>query len=208
MTFGGPKIKNATATALLTVNASNVLIQGLEFNCTRNSGTYGIKLAGDVAGYSTQGGSCGTHIVNCYFKNSSTTYGAIYIYGGYGCLVSRCTFQLGDIGVWIDSNTTPGNGHTIEYCDFKANNGAAVAKHIYVYGSCDDITIKGCTFGIATKFLIVSGAATGLISDCYFADTVATLANSTGKVQVPSTQAVKVTGCWGGVSLAVIQSAA
>lgn len=207
--FGGPKIKNATAAALLTVNASNVLIKGLQFNCTRNSGTYGILLNG-VSGYATLAGSCGSQIVDCYIKNASDSYGGIYVEGGYCVLISRCTFHLGDdaLGVYLNSNTIPSNGHTVEYCNFKSNNGTAVAKHLYARSTCKDLTIKGCTFDDATAFLSVDAACTGIITDCSFADTAATLANSTGKVTIPATQCVKVTGCWGGVSLAVIQSAA
>ena len=206
--FGGPKIKNATATALLTINASNVLIKGLQFNCTRNSGTYGIYTDGsDLA---ASGGSVGLQVIDCYFKNCSATYGGIYLEGGYCSLISRCTFHLGtnNLGVYIDSNATPSNGHTVEYCNFKSNNGAAVAKHLHIRGGAEDVTVHGCTFGEATVFILVAGTPSGLISGCYFTDASATLANSTGKVTIPATQTMKCTGCWGGVSLAVIQSAA
>ena len=207
--FGGPKIKNATATALLTVNASNVLIKGLQFNCTRNSGTYGINLTG-VAGYATLAGSVGAVIEDCYFKNASATYGAIFMYGGYTSRVTRCTFALGTdyLGVKIDCDTIPSNGHTVEYCNFKQNNGTSVANYMLIAGGAEDITVNGCTFGESTNHIIATGAPSGVISNCTFGDDVATLANSTGKIQIPATQTMQVTGCWGGVSLAVIQSAA
>jgi len=206
--FGGPKIKNATAVALLTVNASNVLIKGLQFNCTRNSGLQGILLK-TSSDYTTAGGCIGTQIVDCYFKNASASYAAIEIEAGYACLVSRCTFQFSEKSIYLSSNTQPSNGHTIEYCNFKGNNGAAIAEHITVRaGGHEDISIDHCNFDAATSFLSCGGGNSGLISNCTFADTAATLANSTGKVAVPAAQTVKVTGCWGGVSLAVIQSAA
>lgn len=205
--YAGPKIKNATATELLTVNASGVHIENLQFNCTRNSGTYGLNFTG-VAGYATLAGSVGFTVKNCFIKNGSGTYGGIYVYGGYGGVITNCTFQFGEKAVYIDSNTIPSNGHTIEYCNFKSNNGAAVAEHLTVVGGCEDINVDHCNFDAATSFLSCGSGVNGLISNCTFADTVATLANSTGKVAVPAAQTVKVTGCWGGVSLAVIQSAA
>ncbi len=42
--YCGPKIKNASAAALLHVLAPGVHLENLQFNCTRNSGTYGIRL--------------------------------------------------------------------------------------------------------------------------------------------------------------------
>jgi hypothetical protein len=203
--FGGPKIKNATATALLTVNASNVLLKGLQFNCTRNSGTYGVRLQG-VAGYATLAGSVGTQIVDCYFKNASATYGGISVYGGYACLVSRCTFHLGTnaLGINLDCNTVPNNGHTIEWCNFKSNNGAAVALHMSLENS-KDVNVDHCNFDQATKFITVVDGCTGMISNCTFNDgSTAVVANSTGKVEIPAAcDEVGVAGCWGGDGTAV-----
>jgi len=204
--FGGPKIKNATATALLDIKASNVLIKGLQFNCTRNSGTYGILLEG-IAGYATLGGSCGTVIEDCYIKNASATYGGIYIYGGYCVRVSRCTFHLGTnaMGVYVDSNTIPSNGHTIEYCNFKSNNGAAVALHLKIYGAAKDFNVDHCNFDQATKFITVLDGSTGVISNSTFnSGSTAVVANSTGKIEIPAAcDEVGVAACWGGDGTAV-----
>lgn len=210
--YSGPKIKNASAGALLTVNASGVHLENLQFNCTRNSGTYGIRLQG-IAGYETLAGSVGFTMVNCCIKNGGPTYGGVYIVGGYGVMLSHCTFYGNDSGVQIQDNVLPSSGHTIEYCNFKGINDAGptttIAEHITVRaGGHHDITIDHCNFSKATSFISCGSGNTGIISNCTFADTAATLANSTGKVAVPAAQTVKVTGCWGGVSLAVIQSAA
>jgi hypothetical protein len=210
--YAGPKIKNASAAALLTVNASGVRLENLQFNCTRNSGTYGIRLQG-IAGYATLAGSVGFTIINCCIKNGGPTYSGIYIQGGYGGLISHCTFYGNDSGVQLQDNALPSSGHTIEYCNFKGINDAGptttIAEHITVRaGGHHDITIDHCNFSKATSFISCGSGNTGLISNCCFADTSATLANSTGMVKVPAAQTVKVTGCWGGVSLAVIQSAA
>jgi hypothetical protein len=208
--YAGPKIKNASAAALLTVNASGVRLENLQFNCTRSSGTYGILLQGE-AGYAALAGSVGFSIVNCCIKNGGPTYGGVYIVGGYGGLISHCTFYGNDIGVQIQDNILPSSGHTIEYCNFKGINDAGptttIAAHIIVRaGGHHDISIDHCNFSKATAFITCGSGNTGLISNCTFADTSATLANSSGKVTVPAAQTVLVTGCWGGVSLAVIQS--
>ena len=198
--FGGPKIKNATAVALLTVNASDVHIENLQFNCTRNSGTYGIRLQG-VAGYATLAGSVGAHIVNCYIKNASSTYGGISVYGGYHTLISRCTFGLGDdaLGINLDCNSLPNNSHTIEYCNFKSNNGASVALHMSLENS-KDFNVDHCNFDQATKFITVVDGATGMISNCTFnSGSTAVTADSTGKVEIPAAcDEVGVAGCYGG----------
>jgi len=198
--FFGPKIKNATATALLTVNASGVRIDGLQFNCTRNSGTYGVYLTG-VAGYATLAGSVGATITNCYFKNCSATYGGISVYGGYATTISRCTFHLGTnaLAINLDCNTLPNNGHTIEYCNFKSNNGASVTLHVSVENS-KDFNIDHCNFDQATKFITVVDGATGMISNCTFnGGSTAVLAKSSGKVEIPAAcDEVGVAGCYGG----------
>ena len=205
MPFGGPKIKNATATTLLDVKASNVFIKGLQFNCTRNSGTYGIRLQG-VSGYATLAGSVGAVIEDCYFKNASATYGAISVYGGYATRISRSTFGLGTncLAINLDCNTLPNNSHTIEYCNFKSNNGASVALHMSLENS-KDVNVDHCNFDQATKFITVVDGATGLISHCTFNDgSTAVLAKSTGKVEIPAAcDEVGVAGCWGGDGTAV-----
>ena len=203
--FGGPKIKNASAGALLDVKASNVLIKGLQFNCTRNSGTYGIRLQG-VAGYATLAGSVGTVIEDCYIKNASGTYAGISVYGGYCVRVSRCTFHLGDdaLGVNLDCNTLPNNGHTVEWCNFKSNNGASVALHMSLENS-KDVNVDHCNFDQATKFITVVDGCTGMISNCTFnSGSTAVVASSTGKVEIPAAcDEVGVAGCWGGDGTAV-----
>ena len=203
--FSGPKIKNATATALLTVNAPGVHISGLQFNCTRNSGTYGIYLTG-VSGYATLAGSVGALIDNCYIKNASSTYGGISVYGGYASTIRRCTFGLGDdaLGINLDCNSLPNNSHTIEDCDFKSNNGASVALHMSLENS-KDFNVKNCNFDQATKFITVVDGATGLISGCSFnSGSTAVTANSTGKIEIPAAcDEVGVANCWGGDGTAV-----
>ena len=206
--WGGPKIKNATATALLDVYASNVHIEGLQFNCTRNSGTYGIRLRG-IAGYLTEAGSVGTVIQNCMVKNAGTTYGGINIEGGYGCVIRDSVFYGSVKSVYFSSTVLPGNQHRVINCDFTDNNGAAVASHIhFAAGTQYGFVIRECTFGEATAFIVIAGNASGVISACHFEDLVATLANSTGKITIPVGQEVAVTGSFGGVGLAVIQSQA
>jgi hypothetical protein len=207
MPYGGPKIKNASAGALLTVLASNVHLENLQFNCTRNSGTYGILLDG-IAGYATKAGSVGFTIVNCMIKNASATYGGINVVGGYGGVISNCTFQICEKAVWLSSNTLPSNGHTVEYCNFKSNNGVAVAEHLtIVAGAHTDISVTDCTFDIATSFLSCGANNQGIVARCQFNDLVATLANSTGKVKMP-VGTMTCVGCDGGVGLNVIQSQA
>ena len=203
--FSGPKIKNATATALLTVNAPGVQLKGLQFNCTRNSGTYGVRLQG-VAGYATLAGSVGFNIENCYFKNASATYGAINVYGGYSGLVNRCTFALGTnaLAILFVSSPVPNNGHTVESCNFKSNNGASVALHMNLATS-KDMNVNNCNFDLATKFLTVTDGCTGMISNCTFNNgSTAVLADSTGQIEIPAAcDEVGVAGCWGGDGTAV-----
>ena len=199
--FFGPKIKNATATALLTVNASGVRIDGLQFNCTRNSGTYGILLSGH-SGYTTLAGSVGATIHNCYFKNASATYGAISMEGGYATTISRCTFHLGTnhLGINFTNVAVPSNGHTIEYCNFKANNSASVSLYIAVPASTKDFNIDHCNFDQATAFITVADGASGMISNCMFnSGSTAVVAKSTGKITIPAAcDEVGVAGCYGG----------
>jgi len=203
--FSGPKIKNATAVALLTINAPGVQIKGLQFNCTRNSGTYGIRLQG-VSGYATLAGSVGALIENCYFKNASATYGAISVYGGYATTILNCTFGLGTdaLAINFDCNTLSNNSMTVKYCDFKSNNGASVALHVSMENS-KDFNVDHCNFDQATKFITVIDGATGIISNCTFnGGSTAVLAKSTGKIEIPAAcDEVGVAACWGGDGTAV-----
>ena len=206
--WAGPKIKNATATILLNVLASGVHLENLQFNCTRNSGTYGVYLDG-IAGYATKAGSVGANIINCFLKNSSTTYGGISLIGGYGSTVYGLHTYYAENAIWMSSNAIPSNGHSVLNSHFKDNNGAAVTCHITtIAGAHVGWLIKDCTFGRATTFITVGANNSGLISRCDFEDLTATLANSTGKVKIPVGTQVAVTGCSGGVGLDVIQSQA
>jgi len=198
--WGGPKIKNATAAALLTINASNCYIANLQFNCTRNSGTYGIYASG-VSGYATLAGSVGLVVQNCMFKNSSGTYGAIYLYGGYGAVVRDCVFYNAVAGVFISSNVLPSNQHRVINCDFTTNNGVSIASHIYVLGYARDIVIRDSTFGLSTNPInIVSDGITGIIANCYFNNgSSAMTAASAGDIIIPAANdEVGVSGCYGG----------
>lgn len=205
--YAGPKIKNATATALLNVLASGIVLENLQFNCTRNSGTYGIYLDG-VAGYATKAGSVGATIANCFIKNAEAASGGINLIGGYGTTIHGCIFQMCEKAVWLSSDSLPSNGHAVQYCNFKSNNGAAIAEHLTIAaGAHVDLAITDSTFGKATSFLSCGAANSGIIARCQFDDLVATLANSTGKVKVPA-DTMTVVGCQGGEGLDVIQSQA
>ena len=205
MPYAGPKIKNASAGKLLEVLASGVRVENLQFNCTRNSGTYGIYLDG-VAGYATKAGSVGFSIVNCMIKNGDSNYG-ITIVGGYGGVISNCTFQYCTYGIKLGDSSLPNNGHTIEHCNFKSINNATITVHITVVaGSAHDWNINHCNFQTATKFITIGASGvSGVISNCGFADgSTAVLAKSTGKVEIPAANdAIGVCGCWGGDGTAV-----
>jgi len=199
--FFGPKIKNATATALVTVNASGVLLSGLQFNCTRNSGTYGVLLTGH-AGYTTLAGSVGATITNCYFKNGSATYACISIEGGYASTISRCTFSQGTNALAINftNSAVPSNTHTVEWCDFKSNNGASVTLHMAISASTEDFNVNHCNFDQATKFITVADGASGNISFCTFNDGSTEVGADDGeKIDIPTAcDEVGVCACWGG----------
>lgn len=213
MPYFGPKIKNASAGALLTVLASGVTLENLQFNCTRNSGTYGIYLDG-VAGYATKAGSVGFTIANCMIKNGGQTgaYHGIEVIGGYGGTISNCTFQGCLYGINLDSHLLPGNGHNVEFCNFKDVNGAAATVHISIpAGSEHDFDISNCSFGAATKFITVGATGvTGNISFCTFMDgSTTTAAKSTGKIEIPAANdVVGVVGCYGGGDALIAQDGA
>jgi hypothetical protein len=198
--WGGPKIKNASATDLLDIKASNVHIANLQFNCTRNSGTLGIHLDGN-SGYTTAAGSVGTVIQNCMFKNSSASYGAINITGGYGSVIRDCSFYNAVRGVWISSGTLPCNNHRIINCDFLSNNGAAIAEHIVIAAGLHvDWTIRDCTFGLATNPIEIGDNTTGVIANCYFNNGSSGMtAASAGDILLGSANdEVGISGCYGG----------
>lgn len=213
MPYAGPKIKNASAGALLTVLASGVHLENLQFNCTRNSGTYGIYLDGE-AGYAAKAGSVGFTIVNCMIKNGGQTgaYYGIEVIGGYGGVISNCTFQGCLYGLNLDAHLLPGNGHIVENCNFKDVNGAAATAHINIpAGSEHDFDISGCSFGAATKFIVIGASGvTGNISFCTFMDgSTTTAANSTGKIEIPAANdVVGVVGCYGGGDALIAQNGA
>lgn len=205
--YAGPKVKNATATTLLDIFASAIVLENIQFNCTRNSGTYGLYLQGDAGGYTAKAGSVGLTMANCFIKNASASYGGIYINGGYGVTIHATEFQMCEKAIWIPG-VVASNGHKIQNCDFKSNNGAAIAEHITIAAGLNaDIVIKDSIFEMATSFLSCGAGNTGIIANCQFEDLVATLANSTGKVKVPA-GTMSVVGCTGGLGLAVIQSQA
>jgi len=211
--YAGPKIKNAaaaTASPLLKVHAPGVHLENLQFNCTRNSGTYGIWFTGET-GYAAEAGSVGFTMVNCMIKNGSDTYYGVWVDGGYGGMISNCTFQYCLRGVNLKADLLPSSGHTIEYCDFKTINAAACTLHINIpAGSGHDWTIDGCTFCAATTFINIGAVGSGIINDCGFNDeTTTTVANSTGKITLPAAnETVGVTGCYGGGDELVVNDGA
>ena len=199
MPYAGPKIKNASAGKLLEVLASGVHLENLQFNCTRNSGTYGIYLDG-VIGYATKAGSVGFTIKNCMIKNGDSNYG-ITVIGGYGGVISNCTFQFCTHGVSIASGTIPSNGHTIEYCNFKSINNAAITVHITLTSTVHDFNVDHCNFQAATKFIVIGATGiSGVISHCCFSDgPTAVDAASGGKIEIPATNDdIGVCGCYDG----------
>ena len=226
--YFGPKIKpaNNTSPAIL-VNASGVTLENL---CIMNQALTpaGVMLTWMGASFNAvstdashllYAGSCGATIKNCEFREGHTMASpyvggcgpSIVIRGGYNSTIENCTFVAGAThqAIQIGDDIVPGRNHKVLNCHFHDNNGAVADAYIKVQaGGFQGIVIRDCDFGIATKFITVGGGVSGIIAGCYFADTSATLANSTGKVAVPAAQTMSVTGCWGGVSLAVIQSAA
>lgn len=209
MPYAGPKLKNASAGALLTVLASGVHIEGLQFNCTRNSGTYGIYLKGSTTGgaYATEAGSVGFTIKNCMIKNGDSNYG-ITIVGGYGGMISNCTFQYCTHGIKLGDTVLPSNGHNIEHCNFKSINNAAITVHITVVaGSSHDWNIDHCNFQVATKFITIGASGvSGVISNCGFADgSNVVTAKSTGKIEIPAANdAIGVCGCYDGSGALIV----
>jgi len=200
MPYAGPKIKNATATTLLKVSAPGVLLENLQFNCTRNSGTYGLWFDG-IAGYATVAGSVGFTVRNCFIKNGDSNYG-IRITGGYGGMITHSTLQYCTYGINFDSSVLPNNGHTIEYCNFKSINNGTITVHITIpAGSSHDWNIDHCNFQKATKFITCGASGvSGNITNCMFNDSsTAVLAKSSGKVEIPAgNDEVGVAGCYGG----------
>ena len=213
MPYDGPKIKNATATTLLEVLAPGVHIEGLQFNCTRNSGTYGIYFDGGTEGnaYTVKAGSVGFKLINCMIKNGDDAYG-VTVKGGYGGMISNCTFQFCTHGINLAGNILPHNGHTIEYCNFKSINNAAITVHISIpAGSSQDWNIDHCNFQVATKFITIGATGvSGVISNCCFADGSSTVvANSTGKIEIPAANdAIGVCGCYDGAGALIVAAGA
>lgn len=210
--YAGPKIKNASAGTLLSVLAPGVRLEGLQFNCTRNSGTYGIYFEGlGSDSYATKAGSVGFSMVNCIVKNGDATYYGVKITGGYGGIISNCTFYYCAGGIWLGDGTTPSGAHTIEFCDFKSVNAGAITVHITIpAGSNHDITINGCNFCQATKFITIGASTSGLISNCGFNDeTTTTVAKSTGKIEIPAANdSWGVTNCYGGGDEVIVNDGA
>lgn len=210
--YSGPKIKNASAGALLTVLASGVHLENLQFNCTRNSGTYGILFDG-VTGYATKAGSVGFTMVNCAIKNGGRNgvYGGVDIVGGYGGVISNCTFNGCLYGLMLGNSLLPSNGHTVEYCNFKDINIESATAHITIAaGLNSDFNIDHCNFDLATKFIVMGDGISGVISFCTFSDaSTTTAANSTGKIEIPAAlDEVSVVGCYGGGDALIAQNGA
>lgn len=211
--FGGPKIKNASAGVLLDVLAPYVHLENIQFNCTRNSGTYGIYLGGDTAvqGYAIKSGSVGFSIVNCLIKNggrNGVQYG-VEVIGGYGGVISNCTFDGCLYGLNLDSHLLPGNGHTVEYCNFKDINGELATVHVNIPAGLEaDFNIDHCNFDLATKMIVMGDGINGVISFCTFCDgSTATVADSTGKIEIPAAlDEVGVVGCYGGGNALIAQA--
>ncbi len=207
--YCGPKIKNATATTLLDIKAPGIHLENLQFNCTREGDAYGIRLQG-VAGYATLAGSVGFTMKNCMIKNGSDTYYGLFIEGGYGGIIEDCTFQYCLKGIRLNGGSLPQNGWTIKNCDFKTINDAAISLHIQALaGSCHDFTIENCTFCKATKFLeFGASGVSGIIHNCGFNDeSTATVANSTGKIEIPAANdSIGLVGCYGGDNALITQS--
>jgi hypothetical protein len=201
--YAGPKIKNAAAALgnpLLKVHAPGVHLENLQFNCTRNSGTYGIWFTGET-GYAAEAGSVGFTMVNCMIKNGSGTYYGIRVQGGYGGMISNCTLVYCAGGIWLGDNSLPSSIHTVEWCDFKTINGTACTLHILIQsGSNHDWTISHCTFCAATTFINIGAVGSGIIDNCGFNDeTTTTVAKSTGKIVIPAANdTVGITNCQGG----------
>ncbi|MFH0960806.1 MAG: hypothetical protein V1897_19145 [Pseudomonadota bacterium] len=214
--YMGPKIKNATTALgnpLLHVYAAGVRLESLQFNCTRNSGTYGIWFDG-ITGYATIAGSVGFTMVNCMIKNGGQTgaeaYYGVTITGGYGGILSNCTFQGCLSGINLASNILPSNGHTVEYCNFKSVNNEAITVHINIpAGSAHDWNIDHCNFQDATKFIVCGASGiSGVISNSMFADGNSVVAAaSTGKIEIPAAlDTVVVANCYDGSSALIASS--
>lgn len=223
--YMGVKIKpaNNTSPAIL-VNASGVILENL---CIMNQaltpagvmltwmGTAFNAVESDT-GHLLYAGSCGFTIRNCEFREGHTMASpyiggcgpSIVIRGGYNGVIENCTFVGGSThqAIQIGDDIEPSRNHKVINCNFHDNNIAVADCYIKVQaGQQAGIVIRDSTFGIATKFINAGAGGTGIIYNCGFSDCVtATLAQSAQKVTVPNTWTV--TGCWGGLSLAVIQS--
>jgi hypothetical protein len=223
--YMGVKIKpaNNTSPAVL-VNASGVLLENL---CIMNQALTpaGVMLTwmgatwnavSTDASHLLYAGSCGATIRNCEFREGHTMAfpyvggcgPSIVIRGGYNSIIVGCTFVAGSThqAIQIGDDICPSRNHKVIGCDFHDNNGAVADAYIKVQAGLQvGLVVRDCTFGIATKFITVGSGCSGIISNCTFSDCVtATLATTTDKVAVPNT--MTVTGCWGGLSLAVVQS--
>jgi len=212
MPFIGPKIKNATAVPLIDVLAAGVHLENIQLNCTRNSGTYGVYLEGN-SGYTTAAGSVGFTMANCMIKNGGRTgaYGGVHMIGGYGSVISDCTFDGCLYGLILGNSVLPSNGHTVEYCNLKDINAEAATAHITVPpGLNADINIDHCNFAAATKFIVVGVTTSGVISFCGFNDGInAITAKSDGKIEIPAANdAWGVCACYDGKGALIVADGA
>lgn len=211
----GPKIKNAAAAlgnTLLDVQAAGIRLEGLQFNCTRNSGTKGVWFDSQTSDtYYTKAGSVGFTMVNCMVKNGDSNYGVV-VTGGYGGIVNNCTLQYCTYGIYLGNNVDPSNGHTIEYTNFKSVNNGTITVHITVLaGSTHDFNIDHCNFQTATKFITfgATGVSGVLSNSCFNNGSTAVAANSAGKIEIPAANdAIGVCGCYDGSGALIVANGA
>lgn len=179
----GAKLQYTTASGTcLTVNAPASHVENL---CVRAEGAdYGIYYSG-VSGYATLAGACGPTLNNVVIRGG--TYG-VYVYGGYAGYIANCRFEGGaaqDDSFYMTGNAIPNRRYVIRDCYFGGTNGAAIDNaYIRILGSCTDVLIHRCYFGILptdTHFINATGSNLGLIAECWFDSADITL--STGIVK-------------------------
>jgi hypothetical protein len=218
--YMGVKIKpaNNTSPAVL-VNASGVLLENLNImNQALTPAGVMLTWMGDSfnaastdASHILYAGSCGATIRNCEFREGHTLAipyiggcgASIVIRGGYNSTIVGCTFVAGSThqAIQIGDDIVPSRNHKVIGCDFLDNNGAVADCYIITQaGNHMGIVIRDCTFGLATKFITIGAANSGILARCSFADgSTTTVAKSSGKIVIPSTNDLfTVAGCWGG----------
>lgn len=165
----GPKMRFATTGYCITNRAHALHVENMGF-LRGGTSTGCISLENDGA-TNLKRGTDGTTLYNCTFKYG---YGVYAASGGDGLVISRCRFSDCSDSFYYTNSANPGRRMRIEYCDFVANNGSAVARaYIRILPPLTDAVIKHCTFDLeptAGKFIHINGTScTGIIADCYFA---------------------------------------